>query len=66
MTTYSNFDSWNGWILPGSGRQVVYDYEDCWMDENGDIWVPCFGCAADSQAHSAPMHIMEGNNPKGG
>jgi len=41
MITYSNFDSCNGWIMPGSGRQVSYGPEDYFMDENGDLWVPC-------------------------
>ena len=41
MTTYHNFDSFNGWVLPGSGRQVSFGFEDCFVDENGDLWVPC-------------------------
>jgi len=61
MTTNSNFDSWNGWMMPGSGRYMVFDSEEYWMDENGDIWVPCFGCAT-----GVNTHIMEGDNPGGG
>ena len=41
MTTFNNFDSFNGWILPGTGRRVQFGPEECFVDENGDLWVPC-------------------------
>ena len=41
MTTCTNFDSCNGWVMPGSGRRVSFGPEDCFVDENGDLWVPC-------------------------
>ena len=33
MTNFQSFNSLNGWVLPGSG--------DFFVDENGDLWVPC-------------------------
>ena len=41
MTTYSNYESQNGWVMPGSGRRVEFGPEDWYVDEDGDIWVPC-------------------------
>jgi len=61
MTTYNNFESQNGWIMPGTGRQLLFGPEDYFVDENGDIWVPCRHCTGADQPH-----IMEGNNPQGG
>ena len=42
MNTTSNFSSVNGWCMPGSGTWVAQDTEDFYIDENGDLWVPCF------------------------
>jgi hypothetical protein len=42
MNTFSNFSSVNGWCMPGSGTWVEQDAEDFYVDENGDIWAPCF------------------------
>ncbi|MDR2687452.1 MAG: hypothetical protein LBB75_06845 [Oscillospiraceae bacterium] len=42
MNTFSNFSSVNGWMLPGSGAWAARDTEDFYVDENGDLWVPCF------------------------
>ena len=64
MTTYTNFDSFNGWVMPGSGKQVFFDGQDYYIDENGDIWVPCFDCQTGTERRNA--HIMEGKNPEGG
>ena len=51
VTTWHNFDSFNGWVLPSSGRQVSFDMEDCYVDENGDVWVPCdCGCGGATRA----------------
>ena len=33
MTNFQGFNSLNGWVMPGSG--------DFFVDENGDLWVPC-------------------------
>jgi len=43
MNTFSNFSSLNGWALPGSGTWVEQDNpaEDFYVDDNGDLWVPC-------------------------
>ena len=41
MNTTSNFSSVNGWCMPGSGTWVSQDAEDFYIDENGDLWVPC-------------------------
>ena len=48
MTTWHNFDSFNGWVLPSSGRHVSFGHENCYIDENGDLWVPC-DCGAAAQ-----------------
>jgi len=66
MTSYNNFESQNGWIMPGTGRQLLFGPEDYYVDENGDIWVPCWGCACAGGTGKAQAHIMEGNNPQGG
>jgi len=42
MNTTSNFSSANGWCMPGSGTWVSQGVEDFYIDENGDLWVPCF------------------------
>jgi len=42
MNTFSNFSTFNGCVLPGSGTWVSQDMEDYYVDENGDLWVPCF------------------------
>jgi len=41
MTINNQFDSFNGWVMPGSGRFVQFDETQCYVDENGDLWVPC-------------------------
>lgn len=41
MNTFSNFSTFNGCVLPGSGTWVGQDTEDYYVDENGDLWVPC-------------------------
>ena len=62
MTTYNNFDSFNGWIMPGSGRQVFFEPGDCrdepapwhyYVDENGDAWMPCL-CGGASSGPTGP------------
>jgi len=68
MTTYTNFDSYNGWVMPGSGKRVSFGHEDCYVDENGDLWVPCACCncqnAAGSRRQEAtqPQPTYNGNN----
>ena len=42
MNTFSNFSTFNGCVLPGSGAWVTRDTDDnFYVDENGDLWVPC-------------------------
>jgi len=42
MNTFSNFSSFNGCVLPGSGAWVTRDADgNFYVDENGDLWVPC-------------------------
>jgi hypothetical protein len=54
MNTYSNFSSVNGWMLPGSGTWVSQEPEEYYVDENGDVWVPCFCGEEEEPAGSAP------------
>jgi len=42
MNTTSNFSSVNGWCMPGSGTWVLQETGEYYIDENGDLWVPCF------------------------
>ena len=42
MNTTSNFSSVNGWCMPGSGTWVSQETGEYYIDENGDLWVPCF------------------------
>ena len=42
MNTFSNNTTLNGWRMPGSGTWVTQDVEDFYVDENGDLWMPCF------------------------
>jgi len=42
MNTFSNFSTFNGWRMPGSGTWVTRNSADnFYVDENGDLWVPC-------------------------
>jgi len=42
MNTFSNFSTFNGCVLPGSGTWATQDTGNFYVDENGDLWVPCF------------------------
>jgi len=55
MTTYNNFDSFNGRVLPSTGRHVSFGIEECYIDENGDLWMPCeCGAAQQGQFEDNP------------
>ena len=43
MNTFSNNTTLNGWRVPGSGTWVTQDnpVDDFYVDEHGDLWVPC-------------------------
>jgi len=52
MNTFSNFSSVNGWAQPGSGTWVSQDPEDFYVDDNGDIWIPCLCGEGDNNGDS--------------
>jgi len=55
MNTFSNNSTLNGWLMPGSGTWLQ-DPAGFFVDECGDLWVPCFcrcGTGATGAAGSA-------------
>jgi len=50
MNTFSNFSTFNGCVLPGSGAWVTRGADgNFFVDDNGDLWVPCL-CGEDPAA----------------
>lgn len=60
MNTFSNFSSVNGWMLPGSGSWASQGTEDFYVDDNGDLWVPCFCDEEDGEGRAAGLEEPEG------
>lgn len=41
MNTFSNNSTMNGWPMPGSGTWATPGLDSFFVDENGDLWLPC-------------------------